>query len=460
IIILDHDGNRIMAKYYNQSFSSVKEQKEFEKSLFNKTHKGAGDVILLNNMTIVYRNNVDLLFYVMGSTDENELMLNTVLSCLYESLSTMLKKNVEKRLIYDNLDLVMLTIDEICDEGIILESDPIMIIQRVLLRQDDVSFGEQTVSQTLSTLSVFHPAFEMTDKPIDVVFTFTNANTHMENKFRTMITSLLKYSSGPLNLHVIGDNKSRLFVNQTLDNINTHALFKLNEIDINNVSNMKSVIIKKFMNYFSSQHKYYKDPLFFLSIVLHEIFPDSIKHVIMLDVDIKIRSDIFELYKLFNNFNETNIIGIARENQPVYRHLLYRYRQENPDTIIGGPPPYGLTGFNSGVLLLNLEKIRLSTLYNSYLSTIDDQIQFLIDKYYFVNSHLGDQDFYTLLSFEHPELFYILKCNWNRQLCSWWKDKGYEIVWNEYYDCNEKQIHIYHGNCNTQFPQDAYKDEL
>ena len=53
--------------------ASVKEQKDFEKSLFTKTHKGAGDVILLDNWTIVYRNNVDLLLYVVGSTNENEV---------------------------------------------------------------------------------------------------------------------------------------------------------------------------------------------------------------------------------------------------------------------------------------------------------------------------------------------------------------------------------------------------
>ncbi|CAF4452008.1 unnamed protein product, partial [Rotaria sp. Silwood2] len=59
----------------------------------------------------------------------------------------MLRKNVEKRHLYDNLDLVMLTLDEICDDGIILETDPILITQRVQLRQDDIPLGEQTVSQ-------------------------------------------------------------------------------------------------------------------------------------------------------------------------------------------------------------------------------------------------------------------------------------------------------------------------
>ena len=44
-------------------------------------------------------------------------MLNAVLTCLFDSLSIMLRKNVEKRHLYDNLDLVMLTLDEICDDG-------------------------------------------------------------------------------------------------------------------------------------------------------------------------------------------------------------------------------------------------------------------------------------------------------------------------------------------------------
>ncbi|CAF3168583.1 unnamed protein product [Rotaria socialis] len=40
IIILDIDGNRLLSKYYSNSYVTLKEQKDFEKSLFNKTHKG------------------------------------------------------------------------------------------------------------------------------------------------------------------------------------------------------------------------------------------------------------------------------------------------------------------------------------------------------------------------------------------------------------------------------------
>lgn len=92
--ILDNDGNRILAKYYDKErFPSTKEQKAFEKHLFNKTHRlviinvcfirfdwfclilfrANAEIIMLDGLTCVYRSNVDLFFYVMGSAHENEV---------------------------------------------------------------------------------------------------------------------------------------------------------------------------------------------------------------------------------------------------------------------------------------------------------------------------------------------------------------------------------------------------
>ncbi|OTF81602.1 coatomer subunit zeta-like protein, partial [Euroglyphus maynei] len=71
IAILDNDGNRIFAKYYNETFSSVKDQKAFERNLFNKTHRANGEVIMLDGFTCIYRNSVDLFFYIMGNSNEN-----------------------------------------------------------------------------------------------------------------------------------------------------------------------------------------------------------------------------------------------------------------------------------------------------------------------------------------------------------------------------------------------------
>ena len=92
----------------------------------------------------------------MGSSHENELLLMSVLNCLYETVNQILRKNVEKRSLFEHLDIVMLAVDEICDGGILLESDPTAVVNRVALRTDDIPLGEQTVAQvSIITIIVF-----------------------------------------------------------------------------------------------------------------------------------------------------------------------------------------------------------------------------------------------------------------------------------------------------------------
>lgn len=73
VAILDNDGERILSKYFDDTFPTIKEQREFEKSLYNKTSRQNAEIIMLDGLTIVYRSNVDLYFYVMGSSYENEV---------------------------------------------------------------------------------------------------------------------------------------------------------------------------------------------------------------------------------------------------------------------------------------------------------------------------------------------------------------------------------------------------
>lgn len=75
------------------------------------------EIVLFDGLVCVYRSNVDLFFYVIGSTQENELLLVNVLNCLYDSFSTVFRKNVEKKILLDNIDVAFLILDEICDDG-------------------------------------------------------------------------------------------------------------------------------------------------------------------------------------------------------------------------------------------------------------------------------------------------------------------------------------------------------
>merc|ERR1712066_484084 len=154
IAILDNDGNRLLAKYYdNNKFPSIKEQRKFEKFLFKKTVKASNEIIMLDGLTILYRSSVDLFFYVMGSSYENELMLMSALDVLFDSLNMILKKEFEKKALMEHLGMVMMAVDEICDHGILLEHDPQVVVSRVTVRSyDDLPLGEQTVAHVQAKL--------------------------------------------------------------------------------------------------------------------------------------------------------------------------------------------------------------------------------------------------------------------------------------------------------------------
>lgn len=172
--------------------------------------------------------------------------------------------------------------------------------------------------------------------------------------------------------------------------------------------------------------------------------------IISLDSDLFFKADIKQLFAEFKRFNTSTVFGLAREQQPVYRHVLHMFRNRNPGTKVGGPPPDGLTGFNSGVVLINLHNMRDSKLYNKLLQ--GSEVKEMSKKYTF-QGNLGDQDFYTLLNLEYPEFFHVLPCSWNRQLCTFWRDNGYADVFDSYFNCSEP-IHVYHGNCGTSMPNE------
>merc|ERR1712088_775691 len=143
--------SKVSSYYDKDNFPTLKEQTAFEKNLFNKTSKSNAEIVLLDGMVILHRSNVDLYFYVIGSQSENELLLLSALNCVYDSVSQILRKNVEKRALFKNLDIVLLAMDEICDGGIFLEADPNAVVSRVAIRTDDIPIGEQTVAQVFQS---------------------------------------------------------------------------------------------------------------------------------------------------------------------------------------------------------------------------------------------------------------------------------------------------------------------
>jgi hypothetical protein len=76
-----------------------------------------GDIILYDGRLAVYKHSLDLIFYLIANQDENELMISTALSAFSDAVHMLLRNQVEKRAVLENLDLVLLCLDETIDEG-------------------------------------------------------------------------------------------------------------------------------------------------------------------------------------------------------------------------------------------------------------------------------------------------------------------------------------------------------
>jgi hypothetical protein len=119
-----------------------------------RTYPFSAEIASLDKYTAVYRNTVDVITYVIGLAEENELILLNVLNVAVEAISTLLRDRVDKRSVIDNVDYVFLTFDELVDDGIILETDAKSIVGRVALKStdQDSSLGEQTLSEAVQSL--------------------------------------------------------------------------------------------------------------------------------------------------------------------------------------------------------------------------------------------------------------------------------------------------------------------
>merc|ERR1711964_785863 len=97
---------------------------------------------------VLFKFVANIQFYVIAGLSANELIMATVIQALEDSCNQLLRSQVDKRAIIDNLDLTLLAIDEIVDEGIILASDPDLIVNRVLMRDDNAGpMQEQTIAE-------------------------------------------------------------------------------------------------------------------------------------------------------------------------------------------------------------------------------------------------------------------------------------------------------------------------
>ena len=112
---------------------------------------------------------------------------------------------------------------------------------------------------------------------------------------------------------------------------------------------------------FKSTDKYLQD-LYYISPLFHTEVNNSLNRIIAIDLDLTFkyvymtsnckfvcfacsRVDVKELYDLFNNFKESEVLGLANELHPHYFLATEDYRRHNPGTQVGSPGRFQVCTF-------------------------------------------------------------------------------------------------------------------
>uniref|UniRef100_A0A3P8TWD0 UDP-D-xylose:beta-D-glucoside alpha-1,3-D-xylosyltransferase n=1 Tax=Amphiprion percula TaxID=161767 RepID=A0A3P8TWD0_AMPPE len=139
----------------------------------------------------------------------------------------------------------------------------------------------------------------------------------------------------------------------------------------------------------------------FLPVILKDV--DSLLYV---DTDVLFLRPMDDIWSLLKSFNKTQLAAMAPEHEVPKIGWYSRFARH---------PFYGVTGVNSGVMLMNLTRIRSTLFKNSMIPSglsWEDLLHPLYQKY---KNHItwGDQDLLNIIFHYNPECLFIFPCQWN-----------------------------------------------
>ncbi|XP_028285682.1 glucoside xylosyltransferase 1 isoform X1 [Parambassis ranga] len=139
----------------------------------------------------------------------------------------------------------------------------------------------------------------------------------------------------------------------------------------------------------------------FLPLILKEV--DSLLYV---DTDILFLQPVEDIWALLSQFNSSQLAAMAPEHEEPRIGWYNRFARH---------PYYGNTGINSGVMLMNMTRLR-DRFFKNDMTTValqwNEILMPLLQKYK-LNITWGDQDLLNIIFHYNPESLYVFPCQWN-----------------------------------------------
>uniref|UniRef100_A0A7N4PEF6 Glucoside xylosyltransferase 1 n=2 Tax=Sarcophilus harrisii TaxID=9305 RepID=A0A7N4PEF6_SARHA len=162
-------------------------------------------------------------------------------------------------------------------------------------------------------------------------------------------------------------------------------------------------------------------------LILKEV--DSLLYV---DTDILFLRPVDDIWSLLKKFNSTQIAAMAPEHEEPRIGWYNRFARH---------PYYGKTGINSGVMLMNMTRMRRKYFKNDMTTARLQWGEILMPllKKYKLNITWGDQDLLNIMFFHNPESLFVFPCQWNYR-------PDHCIYGSNCREAEEEGIFILHGN--------------
>ncbi|XP_068162552.1 glucoside xylosyltransferase 1-like isoform X2 [Antennarius striatus] len=165
----------------------------------------------------------------------------------------------------------------------------------------------------------------------------------------------------------------------------------------------------------------------FLPLILKDV--DSVVYV---DSDILFLQPVDHLWTFFSQFNSSQLAAMAPEHEEPRIAWYNRFARH---------PFYGRTGINSGVMLMNMTRMR-SVFFMNDMTPVglrwEELLMPLLQKYK-LNITWGDQDLLNIIFHYNPECLLEFPCQWNYR-------PDHCIYGSNCASAEEDGIYILHGN--------------
>ncbi|CAK1542703.1 unnamed protein product [Leptosia nina] len=202
-----------------------------------------------------------------------------------------------------------------------------------------------------------------------------------------MLKSLLHHRQNPLHFHVIVDNMSSHTIGTLFD---SWDLPDVKYTCYNAQSRLAEV------RWIPNSH--YSGIYALVKLLFPSILPLSLRQVIVLDSDLTFLSNVAELWTMFRNMTDDQFIGLVENESNWYYDKTKRW------------PALG-RGYNTGVMLLDLHKLRTITDWTFvWHDTINENLAQL------KQTTLADQDVINAIIKKNPSFVFNISCQYNVQM--------------------------------------------